>query len=122
MRTIGENIRKLAILAACGATVGCQTTEQMAPPVTPGFVATLADANMETARLQQGRHTYVTQCARCHNIEPIGRYSDDRWQQIVDSMSVKARLRTDQKSDLLAYILAARKIIDNETTARTKMD
>jgi cytochrome c5 len=126
VRIFDKKLWNTVVLVAAVMTVGCQTTEQMAPPVTPSFVANLGDANMETGHLEQGRHTYVTMCARCHNIEPITRYSVEQWPKIVDRMSKKAHLQNEQESDLLKYILAARKIIDtspriidNETRTET---
>lgn len=85
---------------------GCMSLEQMAPPV-----ETLTTSSHSPDVLSRGRRLYITACAKCHNVEPIGRYSADRWREILPEMAEESNLGPSQLADLQAYVLEAHRSI-----------
>ena len=96
----------LALLGAVAIVVGCVSTVEMAPPVGPQMLA--AAPGTDVAALQRGRGIYLTACARCHNIEPIGRYSQQQWRALLPEMIAESKLDAQQAADVEAYLLSAR--------------
>lgn len=106
-RHIMRRIVNLCLLGALGLTpAGCLTTEQMAPPV-QSLAPSAAGAGLDLAKLQRGRHIYLTDCARCHAVEPIDNYSRSKWLQILPEMAEESELTPDETDDVETYILAA---------------
>ncbi|MEQ1860255.1 MAG: hypothetical protein ABMA13_09985 [Chthoniobacteraceae bacterium] len=97
-------LRTSAALAAV-ALGGCVAIETLAPPVTPAMASR---AGSSAAELEGGRRLYVGRCASCHAIDPVAKYTAARWQEIVADMADEAELTPAEKSELLAYVLAAR--------------
>jgi hypothetical protein len=58
--------------------------------------------------LENGRAVLTSRCVTCHALQPLGKYSKERWQGIVEEMAPRAKLNDTQMRDLLAYIEAAR--------------
>lgn len=92
---------------------GCLTIEQMAPPVGPEFV-TMGTNGVTRAVLERGRQVYLSDCTRCHSVEPINRYSADRWRAIIERMGPESKLDESRMTALEAYILAAHKVLAGE--------
>lgn len=86
-----------AILLLAGCVV--------APPVTPAMLANARGASADVLNL--GRDLYGGRCTNCHSPDPISKYSLPRWHEIAEEMAPKAKLRSDEKAALLAYIEAA---------------
>lgn len=80
----------------------------MAPPVEE--IGPSAGEPLEA--LARGRHTYLTACAKCHNVEPIGRYSVSEWEKLLPEMAEESNLKPQQAEELRAYILAAHRTIE----------
>ena len=102
-------------LAAAGFIAGCLSLEAMAPPVGPRFVHAAGERGVTLQTLKRGRFIYVTDCARCHGIEPIQRYSTERWRAIVWDMADDARLDRMERDALEAYVVAARDVVAQGT-------
>jgi len=99
------------------AMTGCLTVEQMAPPVSPEF--SLNGTNVVTlAALEEGRDVYLSDCTRCHSVEPIDRYSIDRWNDIIERMGPRSRLDETRTGALRAYIVAAHTFLNTNTVAQ----
>ena len=92
---------------------GCLTIEQMAPPVGPEF-STMGMNGVTRAVLERGREVYLSDCTRCHSVEPIDRYSVDRWRAIIERMGPESKLDESRAAALEAYILAAHKVLARE--------
>ena len=101
----GLTIGTAAILA------GCLSVEQMAPPVGAEFASAGMRNGITIALLEAGREVYLADCSRCHSIEPIDRYSVDRWRDIVFRMGPKSKLDAPRTEALQAYVLAAHKVL-----------
>jgi len=97
----------------------CLTVEQMAPPVTTEFSKTGINV-VSLAALEQGREVYITDCTRCHSVEPINRYSVDRWRTIIDRMGPESKLDETRTDMLRNYIIAAHKILELQATETAK--
>ena len=93
--------------------LGCLTIEQMAPPVGPEF-STMGMNGVTRAVLERGREVYLSDCTRCHSVEPIDRYSVDRWRAIIERMGPESKLDESRAAALEAYILAAHKVLARE--------
>lgn len=86
--------------------VGCRTTSvnQLAPPVDQ---ITVDPANV--GEYQHGREIYITRCARCHEVKPVGAYAAQDWAtRIMPKMAARAKLTPEEQETVLAYVLAAR--------------
>ena len=94
---------------------GCMSLEQMAPPV-ERIVA--AGDSSQAESLDRGRRIYTTTCAKCHAVEPVARYSLTRWKDILVDMGEQARLGAEQQADLAAYVLAARRVVEQQGAGR----
>ena len=85
--------------------VGCATTEDLAPLVDATTIELAGAHEIDINRLQRGRALYITSCAQCHRPEPIVRYAQDEWRQILPRMGMYARLTPDDAGALRAYVV-----------------
>jgi mono/diheme cytochrome c family protein len=102
----------LATVVAAGPA--CMTTEEMAPPVTPELARLAAQQGITEPALQRGRVTYLTDCARCHSIEPIERYLAEEWRNIIPRMARESRLTESETAHLLDYVLTVTEHLDRQ--------
>ncbi len=91
--------------AAIAALVlgGCVAIETLAPPVTPALAG-----GASATTLEAGRSLYVGRCAKCHSVDPVGKYSAPRWREIIADMAERSKLSAPEHEAVLAYVLAAR--------------
>jgi mono/diheme cytochrome c family protein len=62
------------------------------------------------AHLGAGRDLYVGKCTKCHSAEPIRQHSLSDWKEdIMPSMTKKAKLSPEEESNVLAYVNAVLK-------------
>ena len=93
--------------AACVLALwGCQTVSL--PAVSPAMTASAQKNGSSAGSLESGRIVLTTRCIGCHGVQPLGKYSLEKWGEIVDKMAPRAKLTQAQERDLLAYISAAR--------------
>ncbi len=114
-------ISTLAIVTGLGTLPlfsGCMTLEQMAPPVGADFLIVAAQRGMEQTTLELGREIYLSDCVKCHSVEPIGRYSADDWREILPRMSREAELADQRSAAVDAYVTLAHAFL--EESARTE--
>ena len=100
-------------VAIAFSMAGCLTIEQMAPPVGPEFL-TMGTNGVTHAVLERGSEVYLADCTRCHSVEPINRYSIERWRAIIERMGPESKLDESRTAALEAYILAAHKVLAGE--------
>lgn len=112
-------VRRLLAVALClSATLaGCLTIEEMAPPVGPEWLSA-ATGGATCAVLEKGRQVYLTDCTRCHSVEPIDRYSRGHWRIIIERMGPQSKLDVSRTEALQAYILAAHKMMGQTTATK----
>ncbi len=72
------------------------------------MISRAATNGVSESDLVRGHAVLTSQCTACHGLQPVGRYSLKEWRDIVDDMSPRAKLNALQKSQLLAYVTAAR--------------
>lgn len=90
------------------ALLGCLTVEQMAPRV-ESVLVTANTSNESLAALEEGRNIYITDCARCHSVERVNRYTVAQWEKIVERMAPESKLDAAEKDALRSYLMAAHK-------------
>jgi mono/diheme cytochrome c family protein len=56
------------------------------------------------SQLAQGRHVYVTTCAKCHAPEPVAKYSRAQWQSILPDMITEAKLQPTDAAAVTSYV------------------
>ena len=78
---------------------GCQSLEQIAPPVA---VVTARPSG----HLALGRDLYLTKCTKCHSPEPILRYSASEWETIAAEMAVETKLTDNETAAVRDYVMA----------------
>lgn len=98
--------------------VGCLSIEQMAPPVGAQFASSGMGSGITIPLLETGREIYLTDCSRCHGIEPIDRYSTDRWRDIIPRMSKESKLDEWRTAALQAYVLAAHRVLAEQAATK----
>ena len=106
------------MLFVCGVSItltfaGCLTIEEMAPPVGPEF-SSIRTNGATRAVLERGREVYLVDCTRCHSVEPISRYSIDRWRAIIERMGPQSKLDESRTAALQAYVVAAHTVLSLE--------
>lgn len=99
-------------IGALALTIGCLSIDQIAPPVDPILQEIGRRDGIDAERLEAGRRIYLTDCARCHTPEPIGRYSAEKWQSILPRMFLETKLDEGREATLQAYVQAARAVIE----------
>jgi mono/diheme cytochrome c family protein len=98
--------RRLAILAlAAGFGASCAAALRHASPedavrVAPQWPGTTV------AVLERGRRLYVRRCAGCHTLVLPAAHPPGEWPRLVDSMAKKARLRPDEREDVVRFLVA----------------
>lgn len=117
MKTRKLSVRILTTgLAALALQAGCMTLEQMAPPVGVDFQRVAQRQHVDVSTLELGRQVYLMDCARCHGVEPISRYSESHWREILPRMGKETKLDAQEQAALNAYVLAARAFLEQEST------
>ena len=82
---------------------------QIAGIVALAASVTAARADGLTApELRDARKLYIAKCARCHKLHDPSKYTDVAWEEWMNKMSRKAKLKTDQKELLSRYIATFR--------------
>jgi mono/diheme cytochrome c family protein len=99
-------------VAAALMPAGCLSLEQMAPPIDEAFLRTSPAESGRVQALRRGRDLYLGVCAKCHTVEPIGKYSVDKWREILPEMAEESKLNAGQYEDVKTYIFAARLYLD----------
>ncbi len=99
---------------------GCMTLEQMAPPVEGKFRMIAARDGVKLATLELGRQIYLSDCVKCHSVEPIGRYSAKRWRSILPEMARETKLDERQTEAVEAYVMLACVLL--EENAKTESE
>lgn len=97
-------------VAGLGALLAGLTGCQMAPlpPASQAMASVGAKSGVTLASLENGRAVLTNRCVTCHALQPLAKYSKEKWQEIVEDMAPRAKLSETQARDLLAYIEAAR--------------
>ncbi len=95
---------------------GCMTLEQMAPPVGAEFQVVAARHSVDVTTLELGREIYVSDCAQCHSVEPISRYSADHWDSILPKMAKKTLLTRKSTEAVESYVTLALVLLDEGWT------
>lgn len=57
-----------------------------------------------SGEIAEGSSLYDNNCAKCHDLPEIPRYSKEKWQKIVPSMAREAKLDNLQESKIMAYV------------------
>ncbi len=96
------------VLCAALLLASCMSLEEMAPPVGPVLTKMAAYRGAERSVLEKGRELYLTDCARCHSVEPIARYTLEEWRKILPRMADESNLDALQGRAVEAYVLGAR--------------
>ena len=94
----------------------------MAPPVNPRFRTVAAEQGLNAGDLERGRHLYLTDCARCHNIEPVDRYTLEQWEELMPRMAKLTRLSEADARAVRTYVRTAYKIMTDTTTTTVPHD
>ena len=125
MRNKVARIRALWALAFLGGLAlhaGCMTLEQMAPPVDAGLQLVAQRQHVGVSMLELGRQVYLMDCARCHGVEPIGRYSESHWRKILPRMTKESKLNAQQQAAVNAYVMAAHAFLNRDPAKLVSAD
>jgi hypothetical protein len=101
----------LAASAALLTAVGCYPKPGPAPGPVSASAVTRASTQwpgVTGPSLSAGRDIFLAHCNACHDYPDLTAISDDRWPGILESMAKKAKLSTDQRDEVLHFVLASR--------------
>lgn len=98
-------MRTRAIVLGALLLAGCVSDNFTPPKISPALVAQSDHASAQ--QLAAGRTTFVSRCLECHTLPPIKKYSPAQWPGLVNQMSARANLNSDQKAAVIAYLRAA---------------
>ena len=83
------------LLGLIVALPGCVSLDTAAPQAgLPG-----------TGPLAEGRAMYVGQCAKCHAVEPVLKYSHSEWAGIMPDMAERTKLNPAETAAVTAYVV-----------------
>lgn len=104
-------LRKSSSLA--GLTIAAISVAGFASTAFGGFPAPTPQIELTPEQLQDnvlaaGRSLYVNNCNRCHVLPDVRPYTEPRLTAIVDKMSRKAQLTTDQHDAVMKYLQTVR--------------
>jgi cytochrome c5 len=97
------------------AVQGCTMGTSAPPAVSPAVVAAGARSHASPDQLSQGRSLFVARCVECHTLPAVSAYSPDRWRKVLSQMAPRANLQPNDKQAVLAYLVAARTAIGEES-------
>ncbi len=66
-----------------------------APPIPP------PDSSRE---VQEGHRLFLAKCTLCHDPVQPAEHPAARWPALVDKYGIRARLKPEEKADILAYV------------------
>ena len=89
-------IWRRGLLVILLALPGCVSLDTAAPQAGPPGNRPLA----------AGRNLYVGQCAKCHAVEPVVKYSRAEWATIMPDMAERTKLNARETADVTAYVEA----------------
>ena len=111
----------VAGLGVCPLYSGCMTIEQMAPPVGAELQSVALRHSVDLATLELGRGIYLSNCVKCHSVEPIGRYSAEKWRSLLPEMAEKTLLNVDDARALEAYVTLAHVLLAETAETETEI-
>lgn len=115
MNSVKRSMRTTHIVLVAGVLSlgvgGCLTVGQMAPPIDPEFARIAMRSGISRSVLEIGREVYISDCTRCHTVEPISRYAPERWHDIITRMGVESKLDEAHTEALRVYVLTAHKVL-----------
>ena len=91
-------------LAASGFFLSCAKSFKGIPEVTPKMAM---EYGVEESVLAQGRGSYMTHCASCHERVHPGEIDPEFWRGVTPHMAAKAKLSKSEEAQLLHYMMAA---------------
>jgi cytochrome c5 len=78
--------------------------EPNVPIVKNSNATELAENPRETPQVLEGKTTYKTKCAKCHDTKDPQSYDAAKWVKILDWMAPRAKLDANEKANVLAYV------------------
>ena len=98
----------LGLAATVAVIAGCVSTlEGVAPPVNAAMIEVARNEGSDAEALDRGRLIYITRCAQCHSVLPVGQYSRQEWDRILPDMAQRTRLDGNQAAELRAYVMGS---------------
>ena len=89
----------LLISGCAGAIIPAPTAKHVEYAEHSGYPASLP-------ALKLGRKLYISRCSSCHNLKEPASLSPDDWPEMVQRMSVDAKLSADQARAITQYLVA----------------
>ena len=62
----------------------------------------------EVALLAKGRQLYIDRCNECHSLSSPKRYNATEWKGVLDHMAPKAKLTSDEYSQVYKYLTSVK--------------
>jgi hypothetical protein len=93
------------IFLSCQRKTTPVITERTSFPEPPKSTSPVVEANTPEF-IAAGKVIYTGKCSRCHDMKEPSAYSAERWPSILKSMIPKAKLNSEQASQLTAYVMA----------------
>ncbi|MFI5219902.1 MAG: hypothetical protein ACHQNT_10475 [Bacteroidia bacterium] len=62
-------------------------------------------SNYDFALLEKSHHLYVNKCGGCHTLYLPTHFTEPKWNSVMDTMAVEAKLKPDEKQMILNYLV-----------------
>jgi mono/diheme cytochrome c family protein len=101
-----RSVRRLAIATVVAAlSASCAAALRHS---SPSDAARLASRWPGTTveDLERGRRLYVRRCSACHTLVLPAAHPPEKWPRLVDAMAKKARLRPEEREDVVRFLVA----------------
>jgi cytochrome c1 len=97
-----------AVVGPVGPLIPVKSKDGVNPPGDEELTAIKGQfPGITMVKLNEGHELYTnTACVSCHNAKSIYRRDVAEWKDIIDDMSVRAKLNTSEKEAVYAYVLA----------------
>ena len=103
----------LSLAASAMLISACAPLDVAAPKVATLTLPKTADLH----KLETGREIYATSCTKCHGPARIDRRTDEKWsQKVLPVMCKMANLNPEQIEAITAYVMTARKAINQQAS------
>lgn len=93
----------VAFLVSCKSksTTSATTDASTVVGTSPEFTG---KTKLTAGMIAEGKTTFETSCAKCHDLPVPAKYSDEKWIGIMNAMAPKAKLSKAQSESVYNYV------------------
>jgi cytochrome c5 len=105
VRKVVVSVVAFTVLAACGFPKAGPAPGALEPRA--ASAAEQRWPGTTAAQLEQGRTLFIAKCNQCHDYPDLHAVPESRWPDVLKQMGEKAKLSSDEATQVLHFVLAA---------------